>query len=171
MAPPSRARLFAKDLLFTAVFPCGVAVWIPLAWFSPDRGALPLGPARWSGLPLLAFGAAVYLRCLLDFARAAGTPAPVDPPKALVVHGLYRFVRNPMYLGVLSATFGMGLLLASGRLLLYGLVVFAGFSCFVLLHEEPTLSAQFGPAYTRYRAAVPRWIPRLRPWDGGKIEP
>lgn len=166
MPAPSAAWLFVKNLAFTVAFPCGVAVWIPLAWIATDRGALALGPARWTGLPFLALGAAVYLRCVLDFARALGTPAPVDPPRELVVRGLYRFVRNPMYLGVLSATLGLALLLASGRLLLYGLSVFALFNAFVLLHEEPALARGFGEAYHRYRAAVPRWLPRLRPWDG-----
>ena len=165
------AWLLLKSLLFTVLMPCSVAVWMPLAWFSPDRGVLGLGAGHFAGLPLMAFGAAIYLRCLLDFTRALGTPAPLDPPKELVVTGLYRFVRNPMYCGVLAALLGLALFLESGRLLVYGFAVFTGFSLFVLLYEEPALASRFGESYDRYKAAVPRWIPRLRPWDGGKIDP
>ena len=165
------AWLLFKNTLFTVVMPCSIAVWMPLAWFSPDRGALGLGAGRFAGLPLMVLGAAIYLRCVFDFALALGTPAPLDPPKELVVTGLYRFVRNPMYCGVLAALLGLALFLESGRLLIYGFAVFTGFSLFVLLYEEPALTSLFGDSYARYQAAVPRWIPRPKPWDGGKIEP
>ena len=104
---------------------------------------------------------------LLDsFARFAlqglGTPAPVAPPKHLVVTGLYRRVRNPMYVGVLAAVSGQALLFGSVRLLEYALLLGLAVHSFVFFYEEPTLRKQFGEEYERYRASVPRWIPRLR---------
>jgi protein-S-isoprenylcysteine O-methyltransferase Ste14 len=106
---------------------------------------------------------------LLDsFGRFAlqglGTPAPMAPPRRLVVTGLYRFVRNPMYVAVLSAIFGQGLLLGNGSVLLYGAAAWLLAHLFVVLYEEPTLRATFGDDYIRFSAAVPRWIPRLTPW-------
>ena len=91
-----------------------------------------------------------------------GTPAPIDPPKELVARGLYRYVRNPMYVGVMSILVGEALIFASRTLVWYAVTVFIGFNLFVLLYEEPTLRHKFGAAYERYCAAVPRWLPRLR---------
>jgi protein-S-isoprenylcysteine O-methyltransferase Ste14 len=100
-----------------------------------------------------------------SFARFAiqglGTPAPVAPPQRLVVTGLYRYVRNPIYVAVTSLIFGQGLLLGSMALLEYGLVVWLGFFAFVLLYDEPTLRGKFGKEYEDYCARVPRWIPRF----------
>lgn len=114
--------------------------------------------------------------CLLldSFARFAlrglGTPAPVAPTRHLVATGLYRFVRNPMYLGVVAAIAGQGLLFGNARLFLYGASIWMAFHSFVLLYEEPTLRSRFGPEYEEFCAHVPRWIPRLRPWVAPKTE-
>jgi protein-S-isoprenylcysteine O-methyltransferase Ste14 len=111
-------------------------------------------------------GVAVLLRCVWDFfAAGRGTLAPVDPPRHLVVQGLYRVTRNPMYNGVLAALLGEAWLFRSVALVEYALLVFALFHLFVVLYEEPALEARFGDAYRAYRAAVPRWGFAIRPFD------
>lgn len=115
------------------------------------------------GYLLIALGAAVYTSTVWHFARIGrGTPAPIDPPKKLVVTGLHRYVRNPMYLGVLLALVGELLLFPSRRFLIYIAFFFTAVNIFVLVYEEPVLKQQFGEAYDEYRRAVPRWIPRIR---------
>jgi protein-S-isoprenylcysteine O-methyltransferase Ste14 len=106
---------------------------------------------------------------LLDsFARFAlqgiGTPAPVFPTRHLVATGLYRYVRNPMYVAVVITILGQGLIFGNITLLQYGGIVWLLFHLFVLLYEEPTLTASFGSEYKSYCAEVPRWIPRFTPW-------
>ncbi|HEY3140422.1 MAG TPA: isoprenylcysteine carboxylmethyltransferase family protein, partial [Acidimicrobiales bacterium] len=108
---------------------------------------------------------AVLLHAFVRFVvEGVGTPAPVAPTEHLVVGGLYRYVRNPMYLAVLAAILGQALVL--GRLVLvpYAAVVAAAFVAFVRGYEEPTLAWQFGDRYQAYRAAVPGWWPRRHPW-------
>ena len=107
-------------------------------------------------------GLAIYAWCAFDFARAAGTPAPIDPPKELVARGLYRYSRNPMYVGVLSLVTAQALYFASRPTLLYAALLFLLFHSFVVVYEEPTLARSFGTAYQRYRESVPRWTPRSR---------
>src|SRR5579864_5677224 len=111
-----------------------------------------------AGLPLL----------LDSFARFAlegfGTPAPIAPPRHLVVTGLYRYVRNPMYVAVSSLIFGQGLLFGSVRVLEYGVAAWLGFFLWVLVYEEPALRSKFGADYREFCANVPRWIPRLKAW-------
>jgi len=121
---------------------------------------MPLGAVRYFGaLPIL-IGAAIYFWCAWDFTFAGrGTPAPIDPPKELVVRGLYRYVRNPMYVGILSILLGEALLFASGRLLEYTAVVFTFFFLFVVLYEEPMLRQKFGESYRQYCKNVSRWFP------------
>jgi protein-S-isoprenylcysteine O-methyltransferase Ste14 len=117
---------------------------------------------------LLTFGALCVL--VESFARFAwkglGTPAPVFPTRHLVVSGLYGFVRNPMYVAVVSAIFGQALLFASLPLAGYGALVWVCFHAFVVLYEEPTLRKSFGTEYELFVANVPRWIPRVTPWAG-----
>jgi len=113
---------------------------------------------------MIAAGLPVLLDSFARFAiQGLGTPAPVAPPQHLVVTGLYRYVRNPMYVAVLSMIFGQGLLFGNTWLLGYGVVVWLGFFAFVLLYEEPALRGEFGKEYDDFCAHVPRWIPRLRP--------
>lgn len=117
------------------------------------------------GAVLVAFGSVVIVESFARFAtKGLGTPAPVHPPKHLVVTGFYRWVRNPMYVGVLSAVFGQALVFADIRLLYYGAALWLGFHLFVVLYEEPTLKRTFGAQYADFAGNVPRWIPRLRPW-------
>lgn len=154
--------VWLKALLFTLVAPATVVLWVPLwllGWSYP-RPALLL---QWLGLLPIALGAAVYLWCVWNFAaRGQGTPAPIDPPKTLVVQGLYRWVRNPMYVGIGLVLMGETLLFGSGSLLLYTLLVLLACHLFVILYEEPTLRQRFGQAYEDYCRAVPRWIPRFK---------
>lgn len=153
----SLAASLAKTALFTVVVPGTVAVLVPRA-LARAAGPGPPLPLAAAALALGAAGAALYLRCALDFARAEGTPAPIDPPKALVARGPYRFSRNPMYLAVLAVLLAQALWHRSAALAAYAAAVFAAFHLFVVLYEEPALARLFGEAYAGYRARVPRWL-------------
>ena len=116
---------------------------------------------------LITLGAAGLLDSFSRFAvQGLGTPAPVFPTRHLVVTGLYRYVRNPMYVAVVSAILGQALIFGNVMLLEYGAIVWLLFHIFVLVYEEPTLKASFGAEYEVFCAKVPRWIPRFTPWDG-----
>jgi protein-S-isoprenylcysteine O-methyltransferase Ste14 len=153
-----------KTLIFTVLVPGTIAVLLPyrLATWPTARASLPLGSIRYVGLVLIVAGALIYLWCAWDFAFAGkGTPAPIDPPKELVVRGLYRHVRNPMYIGVLSLVLGQAMWFEAVTLFAYAGLVFLLFSAFVFFYEEPALKRKFGDSYKRYCEAVPRWLPRL----------
>ena len=159
-----------KTLIFTILVPGTVAVLIPnrLASSPVARGTVPLDSFRYVGLVFVAAGALIYLLCAWDFAFAGkGTPAPIDPPKELVIRGLYKYVRNPMYVGVLSLVLGQALIFEALALFVYAGLLFLAFNLFVLFYEEPALTRKFGEAYRKYREAVPRWIPRSRGWPKG----
>jgi protein-S-isoprenylcysteine O-methyltransferase Ste14 len=143
-------------------------------------GYVPYRITRWRMLPPLlgvrafrAIGAALIaigLVCLVEcFARFAlkgrGTPAPIAPTETLVVSGLYRYVRNPMYLSVAAVVVGQGLLMGSVDLLAYAAAAWLVIHLFVVAYEEPTLARQFGAQYAAYRSGVRRWWPRAKPWD------
>ena len=157
-------RLFLKNLLFTVLVPGTVGVYVPLSMASESasQAGAAWGVARYAAfVPLLA-GGAIYLWCLWDFATVGrGTPAPIDAPKHLVVRGLYRYSRNPMYVGVLSVILGWSLWFGSDAILIYGAVFALTFHTFVVVYEEPTLRAAFGDEYERYCDRVGRWLPRL----------
>src|SRR5262245_31017080 len=122
------------------------------------------------GACLTALGATFLLHAFYRFVvEGLGTPAPVAPPEHLVVGGVYRYVRNPMYLAVTSCIVGQALLLGRPELLAYAALFAAVTFGFVHFYEEPTLSAQFGASYDAYRRGVPGWIPRLHPWEGGGL--
>lgn len=157
--------IFLKNLLFSVLVPGTVAGLVPWRILT-SAGEWQLPHSRVAALPgliLLLAGLVIYLRCVTDFGAAGGTPAPIDPPKQLVVRGLYRFSRNPMYVGVLSVIAGQALLFASWRLALYAAAVFGMFHGFVVLYEEPTLRRQFGASYEDLCTRVPRWLGRPRP--------
>jgi len=123
---------------------------------------------RLVGVFLIALGVVVLLDSYLRFVRQGiGTPAPVFPTRHLVVSGLYRNVRNPIYLAVASVILGQGLVLGSLALVVYSAVFWLACHAFVLIYEEPTLRRTFGTEYADYCANVPRWLPRLRRWTGG----
>ena len=155
--------LFLKNVLFTVVVPGAVAVYVPLG-LAGGRGGPPpeWGVAQYAALLPLASGCAVYFWCLWDFAAfGRGTPAPVDAPRRLVVRGLYRHVRNPMYVGVLLVIAGWALLFRSPRVLGYGAAVALFFHLFVVAVEEPSLRGKFGNSYGQYCREVGRWLPRV----------
>jgi protein-S-isoprenylcysteine O-methyltransferase Ste14 len=158
-------KVIVKTLIFTIIVPGTVAVYLPSSMLPSGVKWLPdeIG-VRWlSGVFLIAVGAAFYVRCALDFAFAGhGTPAPIDPPTALVSRGLYRRVRNPMYVGVVSILIGESIAFESLVLLRYAAIVWLVFHLVVFFYEEPTLKKTFGSAYEEYCKTVPRWIPRLR---------
>jgi protein-S-isoprenylcysteine O-methyltransferase Ste14 len=158
----SRAlQLFAlaRTALFTAIVPGVVAGYLPLRVIGRD-GEMPRG---WSyiGIVPVMIGLVIYGWTAFDFAwTGRGTPAPIDPPRRLVVHGLYGYVRNPMYVGVLLVIVGEALLRRSWQTLEYAVGVYIMFSGVVLLLEEPLLRSQFGAAYSQYCSEAPRWVPR-----------
>ena len=160
----TRARAAAGSLVFLLLAPgvvAGVVPWLLTGWDSTD----PPLTLRVAGIVLIAGGAAVLVQAFARFAvEGIGTPAPVAPTERLVVGGLYRYVRNPMYVAVAATIVGQAALLGRPGLLLYALGFMAAVAAFVNLYEEPVLSERFGDEYERYRRGVPAWRPRLRPW-------
>ena len=149
----------ARTALFTAIVPGVVAGYVPLQVIGRD-GEMPHG---WSYLGIVPamIGLVIYGWTAFSFAwTGRGTPAPIDPPRQLVSHGLYRYVRNPMYVGVLLVILGEALLRRSWQTLEYAVGVYVMFAGVVLLIEEPLLRSQFGTAYSQYCSEVPRWVPR-----------
>ena len=148
--------LFFRAVLSLLILPGTFAGLIPAWIVSTDRWR---GEGHGIGIVPLAAGAAVLLWCVRDFyAAGKGTLAPWDPPKHLVVVGLYRFTRNPMYVGILLLLAGWSLWAGSPLLAGYAVGLGIAFHLRVVLYEEPTLSRQFGEEWRRYAAAVPRWI-------------
>jgi protein-S-isoprenylcysteine O-methyltransferase Ste14 len=139
-------------------------------WLLADAGPrLPTGPWRWLGIAPLAIGALALLWCNWAFvARGRGTAAPYDPPRALVVQGLYRYVRNPMYVSAIVIVLGIGLWSGAASLFGYALLLALSYHIFVRYYEEPQLQRAFGQSYAEYCANVPRWCPRATPWPDGR---
>ncbi|NMO54807.1 isoprenylcysteine carboxylmethyltransferase family protein [Actinoplanes sp. TBRC 11911] len=157
----------AGSALFFALAPGTVAGLLPWALTRWHPGA-PLThwlPARLVGVVVLLAGATLLVHSFARFVvEGIGTPAPLAPPAHLVVGGLYRYVRNPMYLAVIATILGQALLLWRPVLLVYAAFVAAAMVAFVVGHEQPDLTRRFGDEYTTYRRAVPGWWPRLTPW-------
>src|SRR5271166_512728 len=153
--------------IFFVFVPCVLAGVVPW-WISHWEFRLSfLGVelTHFVGAALILAGVAGLVDSFARFAlQGLGTPAPIAPTQHLVVTGLYRSVRNPIYIALVSVTVGQALLFGDGRLLWYGAVVWLAFHLFVVLYEEPTLQLKFGMEYETFRANVPRWIPRLTPW-------
>lgn len=154
--------LFLRSLFFTVLLPGTVTIWIPRMILAGEKARPEPGSWRWAGVPLMAAGAAVLLTCIVDFARKGrGTLAPVDPPTKLVAVGLYRYVRNPMYVGVVSTLIGEAVFFGSKSIGIYAAVAWLVFHIWVVIYEEPHLESAFGQEYEQYRALVPRWLPRV----------
>jgi len=155
----------AVFFVLAPVVVAGLVPWSLTGWRPSEL------PPFW--LPMRIFGAALVagglITLVLAFARfvseGVGTPAPVAPTQQLVLGGLYRYVRNPMYLAVLALIVGQALILGRLGLVAYAGIVAVAFIVFVRGYEEPTLRARFGPAYEAYRRAVPGWWPRRHPWE------
>lgn len=167
----SRASSIVGSIVFLLLAPgtvAGLAPW----WISHWRMQAPLlglSFFRLLGALLVAGGATWLLDSLARFAlEGRGTPAPVLPPRHLVVTGWYRYVRNPMYVAVTGLILGQGLLFGDARVLGYGAIVWLAFQLFVAGYEEPTLRRTFGAEYDAFCDNVPRWIPRLTPWNGSE---
>jgi protein-S-isoprenylcysteine O-methyltransferase Ste14 len=154
---------FVAPGVVAGAIPWGITGWrlpdpLPLSGVLVVLGVLLLIPALW-----------VLIDSFVRFALSLGTPAPIAPTKRLVVDGWYRFVRNPMYVAVVSIILSQALLFASWPALAYGLAVFLLVHLFVVGYEEPALRAQFPADYANYTAHVRRWVPRLTPWRGEQI--
>jgi protein-S-isoprenylcysteine O-methyltransferase Ste14 len=169
--PPHRSLTPAiGSIVFFVLAPVTVAGWVPylLTGWQMAPPFLGFAGLRVAGVLFVAFGAAGLVDSFTRFAlQGRGTPAPIAPTEELVVSGLYRYARNPMYISVVSATVGQALLFGSLAVLQYGAIVWLLFHLFVIAYEEPTLRARYGRSYDTYRANVPRWLPRLRPWTSG----
>jgi protein-S-isoprenylcysteine O-methyltransferase Ste14 len=153
--------LLLKNLLFTLIAPCSVALWIPYLITRKDT--------PYSGISLLiailffVIGAVFYLWCQWNFAKyGRGTPAPIDAPKKLVIRGLYKYVRNPMYVGMITALLGWLTLYHSWRLVRFTVFIWICFELFIIFYEEPHLRKIFGAEYEEYCAKVGRWFPKLK---------
>jgi protein-S-isoprenylcysteine O-methyltransferase Ste14 len=160
--------------LFLVLAPGTVAGLVPW-WISRWRfqtSVIVWLPLRVIGGLLVPVGALVLFDSFARFAiQGLGTPAPVFPTRHLVITGLYRYVRNPMYVAVVAVIIGQGLILGNVCVLAYGALVWLGFHLFVIACEEPTLRATFGPEYESFCRGVSRWIPRMSPWRGHTDEP
>ena len=159
-------RAALGSALFLLVAPgvmAGVVPWLLTGWDArePPLVVVVLGAA------LIVVGTGVLLHAFARFVlEGRGTPAPIAPTERLVVGGLYRHVRNPMYLAVSATIVGQALVLGRWWLVGYAAAFLAVVAAFVRLYEEPTLSARYGEEYAAYRRGVPGWWPRLRPWSG-----
>lgn len=156
-----------RSILFVFLIPGTVAAYIPflILQSSPNATGPGLSIGSALGACLLITGVVVLLRCVWEFfAAGRGTLAPFDPPRHLVVSGLYRFTRNPMYNGVLLVLIGEALLFRSWTLAKYAALVLAMFHVMVIAYEEPTLESQFGESFRAYKRSVPRWGFTTRPF-------
>ncbi|MBV8198474.1 MAG: isoprenylcysteine carboxylmethyltransferase family protein [Candidatus Eremiobacteraeota bacterium] len=163
----SKTTAVLGSALFFVVAPAmlaGVIPWWITHWeFRPPF--LAAEATRLAGLAFIVTGVPGLLDSFARFAlEGLGTPAPIAPPRNLVVSGLYRYVRNPIYVAVVSVILGQALLFADRDLLVYGASMWFFFHIVVVAIEEPTLRQDFGAEYEQYRANVPRWLPRLAPW-------
>jgi protein-S-isoprenylcysteine O-methyltransferase Ste14 len=159
----SSAWLALRSLLWAVLFPGVIAGYLPWRFFGLNQVQINLTrPGDLVGVMCIALGVVLLAACIFEFARSGrGTLSPADPPRDLVVRGLYRHVRNPMYLSVTMVLLGEALVVHSVALTIYWAVWFAGANIFVLCYEEPVLRRRFGSSYDEYTQQVGRWIPRF----------
>src|SRR5271165_1982254 len=164
-----RGKIFwvlCKTAIFTAVAPYTLGLWVPKEIHRAYDSAQGMPTDDFWRLVLSGFllgvGAAIYLWCAWDFSvKGLGTPAPIDAPKHLVVNGLYRFVRNPMYVGVFLLIVSRAIFFRSLAIVLYLIFFMVCVNLFVRFYEEPHLRGAFGEQYVDYCGRVSRWIPRF----------
>jgi protein-S-isoprenylcysteine O-methyltransferase Ste14 len=161
-----------RNILFSVLFvvfggPGILLIYLPLLI---TRFRIPAGEPLWQTLlaaALILAGLTPGLESVRRFIYVGrGTLVPVAPPEHLVVTGFYRYVRNPMYVGVLVALAGEAILFRNRALVIEAALACLGFNLFVRLHEEPSLTRRHPEEYLRYKSNVPRWLPRLTPWNG-----
>jgi protein-S-isoprenylcysteine O-methyltransferase Ste14 len=146
----------------------GLIPWLLTGW-QVREPVLYWAPMRVLGVILLVAGLIALIQAFVRFVvEGLGTPVPVAAPERLVVGGVYRYVRNPMYVAILAIVVGQALLLGQLGLLLYAAGIWLITAAFVRFYEEPALRRRFGADYEAYRRAVPAWWPRLRPWKPGE---
>jgi protein-S-isoprenylcysteine O-methyltransferase Ste14 len=151
--------LIFRNLVFTIVVPGLGGVLVP--WWILTHGRPTPTPAMWAAIPVMTAGTALYVWCSWNFAAVGGgTPGLWDAPSRVVAAGPYRWVRNPIYIAALLIVGGEAWLFLSIPLLAYAGIMAIFFHLSVTSYEEPALGRRFGSAYTEYRRAVPRWIPR-----------
>ena len=158
------AWLAVRSLLWAVVLPGFFAGYVPWRFFGVSRTRFDLfSPAFLPGVVCVGVGAVLLVACIVEFARSGrGTLSPADPPRHLVVGGLYRYVRNPMYLSVTTIVLGEALAAQSSALGAYWAIWFLGANLFVIAYEEPTLRRRFGASYDVYTTQVGRWMPTFR---------
>ncbi|HLF32697.1 MAG TPA: isoprenylcysteine carboxylmethyltransferase family protein [Cyclobacteriaceae bacterium] len=152
--------LLIRNLFFTILLPGFTAGVVPY-WVLGGKIKIftPLTALQISGLFLLVPGLAILFHCIYRFAvEGRGTLAPFDPTRKLVVGGLYKYSRNPMYIGVIAILAGESMLYMSGNLGIYTLIIFAAFNIFIMIVEEPRLRRDFGKEYEGYCRRVRRWL-------------
>jgi len=162
-----RILAIVGSAIFLVIAPGIVAGYVPWRISRWHVGAPLLGTSlsRLPGVLLIVGGIPVLVDSFVRFAfQGLGTPAPIFPTRHLVVSGLYRYVRNPMYVAVVSLILGQGVFWGNVRVLEYGIAVWMAFHLFVLIYEEPTLRNTYGSEYEDFCRNVHRWVPRLRPW-------
>lgn len=164
MAEARSLWLAVRSVAWALLFPGFFAGYVPWRFFG-------LAQVEWAwaspplllGLACVGVGTGLLVTCIWEFARRGrGTLSPLDPPRQLVVHGPYRYVRNPMYVSVTLIVQGEVLLTGSRPLLVYWAAWFLAANVFVLGYEEPALRRQFGSSYEAYATSVGRWLPRFR---------
>jgi protein-S-isoprenylcysteine O-methyltransferase Ste14 len=153
-----------KTTFFILLVPGFLLGVVPVFFIPMISGiGLPAGPWNWAALLFWIVGVAVVIWCAADFVRKGhGTPMPLDPPRELVISGLYRFVRNPMYVGVLLIQVGHIIWYGTLAQGIYWFFLFIGFTLFIGANEEPHLRKTFGAAYEVYCQNVPRWLPLIK---------
>jgi len=152
-----------KTILYMGTLHGFFTFYFPYQLASTDELRVEPGIFRYLAFPFWIMGTLIIIWCSVDIIRKGrGTPAHLDPPKTLIVNGLYRHIRNPIYLGALLVLLGYILWFASAWIMLYTAFAFIGFHFLIVVIEEPILKNTFGAAYDEYRKNVPRWIPRLR---------
>jgi protein-S-isoprenylcysteine O-methyltransferase Ste14 len=164
-----RTAAVLGSAVFFVVAPSTLAGLIPwsITGWQLQPPLLGLELTRAIGAVMILAGVPGLVDAFARFAlQGLGTPAPIAPPRNLVVTGLYRHVRNPIFVALVAIILGQAVLLGDWRLVVYGALLWLAFHIQVVVYEEPTLALTFGQEYEAFRAAVPRWVPRMTPWRG-----
>jgi len=152
-----------KTLLYMGSLHGFFTFYFPYQLSMADKSLFEFGVFRYLALPLWLIGTLIIIWCSIEIIhKGRGTPAHIDPPKILIVNGLYRYVRNPIYLGALLIQLGYIVWFSSGLMMIYFLLFVFAFHILIVFIEEPILRITFGTAYDEYVKSVPRWIPRFK---------